>query len=162
MRSRTVTMIFGAVIGLLVLIQLIPYGRNHSNPSITGTPAWDSPDTERLARRACFNCHSNETSWPWYASIAPASWRVQHDVDEGRSKLNFSAANPGDEAGDAAETVRKGKMPPGDYMLMHPEARLSAAERKLLAEGLAATFGERKEKAEPGEREEKGEQDHRD
>ena len=128
---------------LLIVVQLVPYGRTHSNPPVTGTPAWDSPETEHLARRACFDCHSHETKWPWYASIAPISWRIQSHVDEGREKLNFSAFDrPQDEADEAAETVRDGEMPPWDYLLAHPEARLSAAEKHALTRGLAATLGE--------------------
>ena len=59
---------------LVVLPQLVPYGRDHRNPPITGTPTWDSPRTAELARRACFDCHSHETRWPWYSSLAPLSW----------------------------------------------------------------------------------------
>src|SRR5262249_45419851 len=117
-----------------------PYGRDHSNPPSNQLVRWDSPATEQLARRACFDCHSNETRWPWYASVAPFSWRVQHDVDEGREHLNFSApgvrAQHGDDAREAGKTVLEGKMPPRDYQLMHPESGLTPAERRLLAEGL--------------------------
>ena len=76
--------------GVLLAIQLVPYGRGHRNPALRSEPPWDSPATRELARQACFDCHSNETQWPAYASIAPASWLVQHDVDEGRAALNFS------------------------------------------------------------------------
>lgn len=133
-----------SVAGLLILllVQLVPYGRTHSNPPVTGSPRWDSPATERLVRLACYDCHSNETKWPWYASIAPVSWRVQKHVEEGRSKLNFSKFDqPQEEAHEAAETVQKGEMPPWDYALMHPEIRLSATEKQALIRGLQATFG---------------------
>ena len=76
------------VLGLLV-IQLIPYGREHSNPAVVSEPPWDSPATRAFAVTACFDCHSNETEWPWYSNIAPMSWLVQRDVDEGRQHLNF-------------------------------------------------------------------------
>jgi hypothetical protein len=78
------------LIGALLLIQLVPYGRDHDNPPVQSEPPWDSPDTRALARQACFDCHSNETEWPAYANIAPVSWLVQRDVDEGRAVLNFS------------------------------------------------------------------------
>jgi mono/diheme cytochrome c family protein len=80
-------------LGLLVAFvasQLIPVRPRPTNPPVTGEPAWDAPETRVLARQACFDCHSNETAWPAYASIAPVSWLVQHDVDEGRAALNFS------------------------------------------------------------------------
>lgn len=92
-----------AVLGMLLAIQLVPYGRDHANPPVTGEPAWDSPETRALARQACFDCHSNETQWPAYASIAPASWLVQHDVNDGRALLNFSEwTRPQEEAKEAS------------------------------------------------------------
>lgn len=127
---------------LVVLIQLVPYGRNHTNPPVLGEPPWDSPQTRELAVRACFDCHSNETKWPFYSKIAPMSWLVQKDVDEGRSRLNFSEwTRPQRDADDAAEVVREGSMPLKQYLILHPEARLSAAEREALATGLEATIG---------------------
>jgi hypothetical protein len=110
---------------------------------VTKEPAWDSPRTRELAVRACFDCHSNETKWPWYASVAPISWRVQDHVDEGREKLNFSEWDrPQEEAEEAAEVVAEGEMPLWDYLLVHAEARLTADEKRALADGLAATLGE--------------------
>ena len=131
----------GAV-GTFVVIQLVPYGHDHTNPPVTSEPAWDAPLTRTLARQACFDCHSNETQWPAYASIAPASWLVQHDVDEGRAALNFSEwTRPQKEAKDAAKETREGEMPPAAYKLIHAHARLSAADRDRLAQGLAKTLG---------------------
>ena len=125
-----------------VLIQFIPYGRNHTNPPVVQEPAWNAPETRAMAVRACFDCHSNETVWPWYTNIAPVSWLTQRDVDEGRHKLNFSdIANFGEEAGEAGETVLKGEMPPLQYFPTHPEARLNDTERQQLAQGLDLTLG---------------------
>jgi mono/diheme cytochrome c family protein len=133
-----------ALIGLAFLIQLIPYGRDHTNPEAKREPAWDDPATRELFFRTCRDCHSNETQWPWYSSVAPASWLVQRDVEEGRSHFNVSewgrAKNHGDEA---AKEVRDGEMPPWFYLPAHPEARLTETERKELVEGLIATFGEK-------------------
>lgn len=131
-----------AVVALLVLAQLVPYGRSHSNPPTTAEPSWDSPATRALAVRACFDCHSNEVRWPWYSSIAPASWLVQHDVDEGRGVLNFSEWNRSyEEAREAAESVVEGEMPLKTYLVLHPAARLTARERSMLSSGLARTLG---------------------
>jgi mono/diheme cytochrome c family protein len=130
---------------LFVGIQAIPYGRNHTNPSTRLEPAWDSPETRELAVRACFDCHSNETDWPWYSYIAPFSWLVQGDVDDGRKKLNFSEWNPPQEhAGQAAKMVREGTMPLWRYVALHPRANLSPAETQALTQGLVATIGEEK------------------
>jgi len=131
------------VLATLLAIQLVPYGRAHTNPRITGEPTWDAPGTRALARQACFDCHSNETEWPGYASIAPVSWLVQHDVSEGRAALNFSEwGRPQNEATDAAEEVIEGEMPPAAYRLVHAHARLTAAERDQLAQGLDRTLAE--------------------
>lgn len=137
--------LFRAGIGLLaafLAIQLVPYGRNHSNPPVRSEPQWDSPATRALARQACFDCHSNETEWPAYASIAPASWLIQHDVDEGRAVLNLSEwQRAQEEAAEASEELLEGEMPPPAYRLMHAHARLSPSDRDRLAVGLAKTLG---------------------
>ena len=127
-------------IGVLVLAQFVPYGRGHTNPPVQQEPAWNVSETRALAKRACFDCHSNETIWPWYSNVAPVSWLVQRDVDEGRRALNLSEWNrPQKEANDAAKTVEKGEMPPRFYVAVHPEARLEASQREALIRGLQAT-----------------------
>ena len=142
-RWKRILGISGVVIGgALVVAQVVPYGRDHTNPPVAAEPTWDSPTTRTLAQRACFDCHSNETRWPWYSHVAPSSWLVQSDVDEGRQELNFSEfQKPFKEAREAGQTVRDQTMPPRSYLLVHPEARLSAAEREQLARGLDASVG---------------------
>ncbi len=141
------------LIGVVVAafaIQLVPYGRSHANPPVVAEPTWASARTRELAVRACFDCHSNETVWPWYSNVAPVSWLVQRDVDEGRAKLNFSEwTRPAEEADEAAETVREGEMPPPIFLVTHQEARLSDAEKGELATGLATMFGERERRPRP-------------
>jgi hypothetical protein len=134
------------IIVLAILIQLIPYGHNHTNPPVVKEPAWDSQQTQVLFQRACADCHSNNTNWRWYTNIAPFSWLIQRDVEEGRSRLNLSecgVARPGREGGEggegggeASELILSGEMPPIQYTLIHPEARLTDAERQALAQGL--------------------------
>jgi len=143
-RRRVRRWLLRALVGgllLLALAQAVPYGRSHANPPVRAEPRWSSTATRALAQRACFDCHSNLTTWPAYASVAPVSWLVQRDVDGGRSALNFSEWNlPQDGAGDAAEAVAGGSMPPWYYTIMHPKAKLSGADRQALAAGLAATL----------------------
>ncbi|MEX2134878.1 MAG: heme-binding domain-containing protein [Acidimicrobiia bacterium] len=98
-----------------------------------------------MAVRACFDCHSNETEWPWYTNIAPISWLIQSDVDEGREELNFSEWDREQEGEEAAETVREGSMPPNAYLLTHPTARLTEAELAELIDGLLEMFGDGEE-----------------
>ncbi len=139
------------LLGLFIVIQAVPYGRDHANPPVQAEPAWDSTQTRALAARACFDCHSNETAWPWYTQIAPVSWLAQRDVDEGRAKLNFSEFNrPKDEPGEAAKAVREGEMPPWYYTVAHPDARLSPAEKEALIRGLEATLGRGGQEEEEG------------
>lgn len=140
-----------AAMAVLVAIQLVPYGHDHTNPPVVSEPAWDSATTRALFYRACADCHSNETVWPWYSSVAPVSWLVVRDVDEGRAKFNISQLGQGEnEADEAAKTVQEGEMPPKVYLPTHPEARLTEAERQQLIAGLTATFGS--EGGEGGER----------
>jgi hypothetical protein len=134
--------VVAAIVVAFLAIQAVPYGRGHSNPQVRAEPAWDSPATRDLVASACFDCHSNETSWPWYSNIAPLSWYIQHDVNEGRSVLNFSEWDrPQRQAGEIAEVVQEGEMPPSYYKFLHPSARLSSEEKQALIQGLLATLG---------------------
>jgi len=141
--SRKIVL-WGLVVVLVVfgLIQLVPYGRDHTNPPVQQEPNWDSARTRELADRACFDCHSNKTRWPWYSSVAPVSWLVQRDVNEGRSKFNFSEwGRRRPDGNEMSEVVREGEMPPWFYLPLHSEARLSTAEKDELVRGLQATAG---------------------
>lgn len=126
-----------AIVGFAAM-QLIPAAA--TNPPVRGAPHWDSAGTEVLARRACFDCHSNETRWPAYSRVAPLSWWIVAHVRDGRRHLNFSEP-PFRDADEAAEEVRDGGMPLRSYTLAHADARLTQAEARQLAEGLARTFG---------------------
>lgn len=130
------------LLAAIVVMQLVPYGRDHSNPPVSAEPKWDSPETRALFKRACFDCHSNETTWPWYANVAPVSWLVQNDVDGGREHLNFSEWDRAQRhAGDVAFETRNGDMPPWFYLPMHPDAKLSDAEVKALMDGAEKSLG---------------------
>jgi mono/diheme cytochrome c family protein len=133
--------------GLLVLvsafliIQLVPYGRGHANPPVTQAVKWDSPRTEQLATDACGDCHSNLTTWPVESNVAPFSWLIQRDVDEGRGILNFSEWNQSQpDAGELSEVISEGGMPPLQYKLLHSTARLSDSEKADLIAGLTRTY----------------------
>ena len=131
------------IIVALILIQLPPL-LLQTNPPVLAEPGWDSPQTRALAQRACFDCHSNETVWPWYSNVAPVSWLVQRDVDEGRSRLNFSEWNrPQREARNAARQIQRGAMPPPNYLVLHPSAKLTSEEAQALIRGLNASLAQR-------------------
>jgi hypothetical protein len=130
------------LVGFFGIMQLIPYGRAHTNPPVIAEPVWDSPRTRELAARACFDCHSNETKWPWYASFAPFSWVMQRDVDVGRSVINFSEwTRPYELATAAGPEVIRREMPPRSYRMLHGHAQLTHDEKVELARGLHTTLG---------------------
>lgn len=140
---REVGILAITLVALFLVAQLLPVGAPRTNPAVTAEPPWDSPRTRELFFRACGDCHSNETRWPWYSRVAPASWLVAHDVAEAREHLNVSEWDrPQKDADEAAEEVRDGEMPLAIYLPLHPEARLDASTRAELVAGLVATFGE--------------------
>ncbi len=142
MKRRDLLRVAAVFGGIFLAIQLVPYGWKRSNPPVLAEPAWDSPRTRDLFARACADCHSNGTKWPWYARVAPVSWLVIRDVEVGRSHLNVSEWNrPQKDAHEAAEELREGNMPLPIYLPAHPEARLSAGEKAELVRGLEATLG---------------------
>lgn len=130
------------IVGVLVLIQLVPYGRDHANPPVTKQLQYDSARTEQLVTDSCNACHSNLTSWPAESNVAPFSWLIQHDVEDGRKILNFSewdrAAQT--DVGEITEAISGGEMPPLQYKALHPSARLSDTEKADLASGLTKSI----------------------
>ena len=142
--AKALTVFFGATLVTLLIIQFVPYGKDHSNPPVNGEPAWSSPRTRELMVNACFGCHSNSVEYPAYASVAPISWTVQSHIDEGREKVNYQEWNSRQrEAEETIEVIKEGSMPPRYYTMFgkHPEAKLTDAEIAELIAGLLATPG---------------------
>jgi hypothetical protein len=129
------------VLLLFVLIQLLPIGQITNNPPVVKEPQWDSPETRALVVNHCYDCHSNETVWPWYSRIAPARWLVAIDVEEGRRELNFSDwehfSQPLDEM---LEQVQRGEMPPSKYTIIHANAAFDETTRQIFIEALQRSF----------------------
>jgi hypothetical protein len=98
-----------------------------------------SSEVSDVFRRACLDCHSNHTQWPWYSQLPPASWILTRDVQQGRrffNSSNWEKYSRGMRLGVLAsmvEVARNRTMPPASYQLLHPEARLDQYERDLLA-----------------------------
>lgn len=119
----------------VALIQVVRF--EHTNPPITGDIDAPAP-IKQLLSRACYDCHSNETKWPWYTNVAPSSWLVHRDVVEGRKELNFStwaqmpAQKQAKKLGEIAEEIEGNDMPPWFYVPLHAEAKLTDAERQQL------------------------------
>src|SRR5829696_5606097 len=139
-RVRSLALWFAvAIVGGFLLLQLVPYGRNHTNPPVVRDAPWPSGEARNLAVAACYDCHSNETEWPLYSYVAPMSWLVTQDVEAGRDEFNFSDWDEdGGDADDAAEVILDGSMPPGRYEPLHPDAKLSDPERRELVDALTA------------------------
>jgi len=136
---RFVKPVLIGIVIVAVVIQFVPYGWAHDNPPVTQDAPWPSAEARDLAVAACYDCHSNETEWPVYSYVAPMSWLVRRDVEAGRDELNFSTWDEDDgEADDAAESVEEGSMPPTQYSLLHPDARLSDEEEQVLIDALLA------------------------
>ncbi len=128
------------LLGLGVVLVLVQFVRPaQTNPPVTGDIA-APPEVAKVLRKSCYDCHSNETTWPWYSKVAPVSWLVTRDVNEGRKELNFSEWQSfADKRKDKkfeeiADEVGEGEMPMAIYLPMHPEAKLSDAEKTLLVE----------------------------
>jgi Haem-binding domain len=139
--KRLLPFVLGGLVVAFVAIQLVPYGRPTPNPAVRREPNWDSPRTRELVARACFDCHSNQTRYPWYSYVAPMSWLVNHDIHEARLKMNFSEWDlPQREALAAVEQIEKGNMPLPIYLPLHPEAWLNDEEKQALIHGIEATF----------------------
>lgn len=138
MKQKIIWFIAG-LIGIFLLIQLIPV--NRTNPAVTREIKWDSPQTRALAQRACFDCHSNETIWPWYSNIAPIKFLLANHVQDGRQYLNFSEWDrPNEDYEEVEKNIIEGYMPLRNYLMMHPEARLTEQEINQLLDGFKATF----------------------
>jgi mono/diheme cytochrome c family protein len=138
---KRVALILGGLLALFLILQIIPVWALKTNPPVQQEPQWDSPQTRALAQRACFDCHSNETVWPWYTNVAPVSWLIIMDTVKGRQHLNFSEWGLQRAEVDKVEReISGGSMPPSNYILLHPDAALSVAEKQQLIDGLQKTF----------------------
>jgi Haem-binding domain len=132
-----------AGLALLLVIQLVPYGRGHANPPVTQAAVFHSATVNQIVTDSCADCHSNLTKWPWYTNVAPASWLVMNDVDGGRKRLNLSEWDTPQPPLDAiVEQIQNGEMPPLKYKVMpnHSKARLSSKQKQELIAGFTQLY----------------------
>jgi hypothetical protein len=133
-RARLVLVFVVIVLAALQVFQPRP-----SNPPVAPGASFEEaasppPDVARSVQRSCEDCHSNRTIWPWYAHVSPVSWLVMSDVNEGREKLNLSEwasltrSRAREKLLDMCRQLRKGEMPPWQYLLVHRDARMSPAD----------------------------------
>jgi cytochrome c551/c552 len=146
MTSRSMKLVLLLLL-LGVAIQFFPVDR--SNPPVQEDIA-APPQVKAILKRACYDCHSNETIWPWYSHVAPVSWLLAWDVHEGREELNFSTWNRYSPKKrnklikEIWEEIQEGEMPPWFYLPLHPEADLSDQDHRALQEwaGSGSKFNE--------------------
>ncbi len=127
----------GVVVLIIIAMQFIPAYKKE-NPPVDKTKEIDAPkEVMAILKRSCFDCHSNETNWPWYADVAPMSWVVRRDVIEGRKALNFSIWQSYDTA--KKKELKKQifrsvvfAMPLPQYLWLHPQAKLSKKDKEII------------------------------
>lgn len=129
-----------------VVVQAVRFER--TNPPVTADLQVE-PELKRLLRRACYDCHSNETAWPWYTAVAPSSWLAHYDVTVGRRDVNFSDWGALESEArrkkrkEIGESVAEGEMPPWYYLAMHPEARISDVDKRAIEQWAGPSGAER-------------------
>jgi hypothetical protein len=104
--------------------------RSHDVERVVG------PELGAILKRSCQDCHSNDTSWPWYSRIAPVSWMISKHVTQGRGKLNFSEWTPGkvtsNQMAELCDAVSNGSMPLPGYTILHKDARLTSRDVEVI------------------------------
>lgn len=140
-KARLALLLLLGAVGIFLLIQLIPYGHNRTNPPVVAEPQWSSPQARALVKEHCFQCHSNETEWTWYSNIAPGSWLIAWDVIKGRKEFNFSDwQRKPEEVDEMVEKIQEGKMPPIQYWLFHPSSRMDTQQKQDLISALESSI----------------------
>ena len=117
---------------------------DRSNPAVSADLS-APPAVKDALQRSCYDCHSNQTRWPWYSAVTPFSWWIHHEVAEGRRRMNFSSwtdytSDPGTEdqkLDEIARLIASDAMPPWYYRAMHPGARLTYGERDAITRWIA-------------------------
>lgn len=152
--------LFGGLALVLIGAQLVPNNLpavETDNPGDLIANGIVSGDVAILIKKSCYNCHSNETEYPWYSHVAPSSWLVAHDINSAREELNFSTWQDSDmmdrltKLDDIAMEVGEGRMPLGIYTLMHPSAKLDDAQRQSIVAWAEETMDVVAEEDEEGE-----------
>lgn len=142
-RKKSIRIVLLVVLGVFVVMQFFRIDKSH--PEIAARHDFikqtkPPKDIEKILRSACYDCHSYETEYPWYAEVAPVSWWLDDHIKEGREHLNFSEWGKfkkklkNHKLHECAEETEEQKMPLSSYTLTHGDAKLSTDQRKKLAE----------------------------
>lgn len=146
--SRKLRLSIFLILIVILAVQFVPVTRD--NPPVAADFN-ETLNVKQVLKKSCYDCHSNETVWPWYSHVAPASWLVASDVHEARDHLCFSdwgQMSP-DEQGAAKRAIWKqisaGAMPPGEYLLMHSDAEPTAADTAIIHQWVGGVPAVKKE-----------------
>ncbi len=124
-----------------ILLQFFPINKNNpvATPKMDFLTIKNTPEsTASLVRTGCYDCHSNESKYPWYSNVQPFGWFLKDHIDEARKELNFSTFATYDpkrqahKLSEAAEQIEKGEMPLDSYVMIHSDAKFSAAQNEQL------------------------------
>ena len=164
--KKWIKRVFLGLVAVFVLIQLVPV--NRANPPIDpAKKLMPPPEVEAILRVSCYDCHSNETRWPWYSYVAPLSWWIANHVHDGQRRLNLStwadikpragrdeAYRGGPELsvvqykrkllGDMETDIQEGRMPISSYLIIHHDARMTPQQYQVVAAWLDAEMGKQK------------------
>ena len=140
LKHRKERIIIGGIVALVggfILLQLLPI-EDAGNPPVIREPLWDSPETRQLADAACYDCHSNNTTYPWYSNIQPMGWLLANHIKEGKAELNFnefgsySERRQQSKLKSIAGQVKENEMPLASYTMLHKNARLTKHQKALI------------------------------
>lgn len=152
--NKVVRYLLIALLLVLVVGQIVPYPPKENPPVGEEIPA--PPEVRTILQASCYDCHSNETEWPWYSFVVPTKWLVRYDVVEGRSHLNFStwgeysAGQASHRLEEVVEVIQDGEMPLGPYIWLHGEAALSQDEADRLIDWAQSFGGQTEEEGDEG------------
>ncbi|MFA5244123.1 MAG: heme-binding domain-containing protein [Pedobacter sp.] len=134
------------LLGLLAVLVVIQFFKPELNQSAAETPNdifahYTAPDSlQQMIRTSCYDCHSNNTVYPWYSNIQPVAWWLANHVNEGKSELNFSEfatytpKKADHKLEELIEMIEKGEMPLKSYTILHGDTRLSAVQQKAITD----------------------------
>ena len=136
------------LLAAFIAIQFVRPARNQSGQVLQSdiSNSYSIPhDVGAILKNACFDCHSNNTNYPWYFNIQPVGWLLAKDIENGKDKLNFSeigslsSRKQISKLQEVENRIKDGTMPLRAYQIMHPSARLAEGERRLLVDWIEKT-----------------------
>jgi hypothetical protein len=155
--KKIIKIILIVAVAALVIIQVFRPDKTSSSDVTADdiTKKMQVPENvQQILKRSCYDCHSNQTTWPWYSNVAPMSWLVAKDVRNGRGKMNFSEWGKIPSAKQEArleaicEEIKEDEMPLKNYLLLHGDAKLSQLDKDILCKWVESELKKMEEEGE--------------